>query len=127
MARFMSPALALVSKTVVLAFSAFVLGAVPANAHAHLSAAEPRVDSTIASAPHEVKLSFTQDLESVFSSVEVTDAEGARVDEGEPQISGRVMRVGLKALQPGAYTVHWRALSVDTHKTDGTFMFRVGK
>jgi methionine-rich copper-binding protein CopC len=127
MSRFTLPALALVSKTVILGFSAFILGAAPANAHAHLSRAEPRVDSTVASTPHEVMLSFTEDLESVFSTVEVTDAAGARVDEGEPQISGSVMRIGLKALQPGAYKVYWRALSVDTHKTEGSFMFRVGK
>ena len=51
-----------------------------------------------ATAPHEVALTFTQNLEAAFSTVEVTDASGARVDEGKAQISGNTMRIGLKAL-----------------------------
>jgi hypothetical protein len=30
-----------------------------------------------------------------------------------------------KALAAGAYTVHWHAVSVDTHHTQGTFEFTV--
>jgi copper resistance protein C len=127
MSRFMSPAFALVSEAAILAFAALALATAPANAHAHLSRAEPRVDSTVASAPQEIKLSFSEGLESTFSTIEVTDAAGARMDEGEPRISGSVMSIDLKPLAPGAYKVHWRALSVDTHKTEGTFSFRVGK
>ena len=31
----------------------------------------------------------------------------------------------LKPLTPGRYRVVWRVVSVDTHKTNGTFPFRV--
>jgi methionine-rich copper-binding protein CopC len=110
-----------------LLMSFLVLGGPPAYAHAHLARAEPRVDSTVTPAPQEVSLSFTEGLESVFSTIEVRDAQGSRVDEGEPQINGSTMRVGLKALSPGSYKVYWRALSVDTHKTEGSFSFKVGK
>jgi copper resistance protein C len=127
MSRYMSPVFALASKAVVLASAALTLATAPASAHAHLSRAEPRVDSTVAPAPKEVTLSFTERLESVFSAIEVTDAAGARIDEGEPRISGSVMSIDLKPLPPGVYKVHWRALSVDTHKTEGTFVFQVGK
>jgi methionine-rich copper-binding protein CopC len=58
--------------------------------------------------------------------LQVTDASGARVDTGKPQVSGSTMRVGLKSLPPGTYKVHWRALSVDTHTTEGNFSFHVG-
>src|ERR1700674_5361812 len=64
---------------------------------------------------------FTQNLEPAFSSVQVIDAKGARVDQGKAQISGSTMRVGLKSLSPGTYKVRWRALSVDTHTTEGSF------
>ncbi len=30
-----------------------------------------------------------------------------------------------KAFAPGAYTVHWQAVSVDTHHTQGDFRFTV--
>jgi hypothetical protein len=97
-----------------------------AFAHAFLDHASPLVGSTVASAPREVTLSFTQNLEPAFSTVEVTDGGGARVAQGKPQISGNTMRVNLKAGGPGTYHVHWRALSVDTHTTQGSFTFHVG-
>jgi copper resistance protein C len=110
------PVLALVAATAV---------AGPAEAHAYLDHASPAVDSTVQTAPTELTLSFTQNLEPAFSTVEVS-GPGGRVDAGKPQISGNTMRVGLKALSPGTYQVHWRALSVDTHATQGSFSFKVG-
>jgi methionine-rich copper-binding protein CopC len=128
MSRLNSPARARANASIVPFFLFLLLLATEgAFAHAHLDRAEPRVESTVTPAPREVSLSFTEGLEPAFSTVEVRDAEGARMDEGEAQISGRTMRVGLKPLPPGTYKVYWRALSVDTHKTEGTFSFRVGK
>jgi methionine-rich copper-binding protein CopC len=98
-----------------------------AIAHAFLDHAEPRVGSTVPSAPRELTLSYTQNLEPAFSKVEVTDASGKRVDLGKPSFSGAVMRVGLKSLSPGTYRVRWRVLSVDTHTTEGSFTFHVGQ
>jgi methionine-rich copper-binding protein CopC len=100
-------------------------GAGAAQAHAFLDHASPLVGSTVATAPREVALTFTQNLEAAFSSVQVTDAKGGRVDQGKPEISGNTMRVGLKASGPGRYQVHWHVLSVDTHKTEGNFSFTV--
>ena len=104
-------------------------GLAPAGvrAHAFLDHASPLVGSSVPSAPREVALWFTQNIEPAFSTVEVSSAQGARVDQGKPQISGSVMRVGLKPLTPGSYKVHWRVLSVDTHTTEGNFSFRVGQ
>jgi methionine-rich copper-binding protein CopC len=42
-------------------------------------------------------------------------------------VSGKVMRVSVGSLATGTYTVTWHALSVDTHKTQGSFSFTVGK
>jgi copper resistance protein C len=111
----------------VLALSSLLLGTIAAYAHAHLQRSEPRDGSTVIPAPNEVVMWFTEGLEPAFTGVEVRDAEGGRVDQGAPQISGSTMRIGLKALPPGTYKVNWHALSVDTHKTDGTFSFQVGQ
>jgi hypothetical protein len=99
---------------------------VAARAHAFLDHASPLVGSTVAAAPHEVVLTFTQNLEAAFSTAQVTDASGARVDQGRAQVSGSTMTIGLKSIGPGSYKVHWHALSVDTHSTEGTFTFHVG-
>ena len=106
-----------------LLFAAF--GSIAAHAHAFLDHASPLVGGTVASAP-QVSLTFTQNLEAAFSSVQVTGANGARVDQGKPQISGNTMRVSLKSLSSGTYRVRWHVLSVDTHKTEGSFTFTVG-
>ena len=102
------------------------LAVTTARAHAFLDHASPLVGSTVESAPHEVVLTFTQNLEPAFSTVEVTDGNGARVDQGKASISGNVMRIGLKGIGTGSYKVNWHALSVDTHTTQGAFTFRVG-
>ncbi len=104
-----------------------VLTAAAAQAHAFLDHAEPRVGSTVPTTPRELSLTFSQNLEAAFSSVEVSDVKGTRVDLGKPTISASVMRVGLKPLPPGTYKVRWHVLSVDTHTTEGSFTFHVGQ
>src|ERR1700730_10156711 len=104
-----------------------VMASTAAEAHAFLDHAEPRVGSTVPTAPREVILFYSQNLESAFSSIEVSDANGARVDLGKPRINAGVMRVGLKQLPPGTYKVRWQVLSVDTHTTEASFSFHVGK
>jgi copper resistance protein C len=98
-----------------------------ATAHALLDRAEPRVGNTVATAPREVTLWFTQKLEAAFSTVTVTNAAGQRVDTGKPRISGNQMAVSLRAGGGGTYHVTWRVLSVDAHTTDGSFTFQVGQ
>jgi copper resistance protein C len=112
--------------TAIVSLLLAALAAGAAQAHAFLDHASPLVGSTVRTAPHEVALWFTQNLEPAFSSVQVTDDKGARVDQGKAQISGNSMRVGLKSVGPGSYRVHWHALSVDTHTTEGNFSFSVG-
>ena len=101
-------------------------GSPAARAHAFLDHASPLVGSTVASAPHEVVLTFTQSLEPAFSTVTVTGPAGD-AGAGKAQVSGNTMRIGLKGGGAGTYKVHWHALSVDTHSTEGTFTFHVGK
>jgi methionine-rich copper-binding protein CopC len=97
------------------------------SAHAMLDRAEPRVGNTVAKAPGEVTLWFTQKLEAAFSSITVTNAAGQRVDSGKTRVSGSQMSVSLSQGGPGTYHVTWRVLSVDTHTTDGNFTFQVGQ
>jgi methionine-rich copper-binding protein CopC len=110
--------------------SAVILAA-PDNAaaHAHLAKASPKPGSTVAPAPKRVVLSFTEKLEPKFSSVEVRDSKGASVEAGKAQAGAdrTQLQVPLKPLRPGTYTVNWRVLSVDTHRTKGSFTFSVGR
>jgi copper resistance protein C len=99
------------------------------QAHAFLDHAEPRVGSTVAVAPAEARLWFSEAIEPAFSTVTVVDANGKRVDTGPSQVDPRdplLLGVPLGRLAPGAYTAIWRAVSIDTHVTEGRFMFHVG-
>lgn len=99
-----------------------------ASAHAALDHAVPRVGSTVTQAPKEVVLWFTEQLEPTFSSIEVRNEQGAAVTAGRAAVGGdrTQLRVPLKKLSAGTYRVIWRVLSVDTHRTEGNFTFRVG-
>jgi methionine-rich copper-binding protein CopC len=111
---------------IIISLLLIALGSGAARAHAMLDHASPSVGSTVRSAPHEVTLSFTLNLEAASSNVQVTDSSGARVDQGNAQISGNAMRIGLKALKPASYRVRWHVLSVDGHTSEGSFSFTVG-
>jgi copper resistance protein C len=104
-----------------------LLATVEATAHAFLDHAEPRVGNTVATAPREVTLWFTQKLEPAFSTVTVTNSAGQRVDTGKARVSGSQMTIALRPGGAGTYHVTWRVLSVDAHITDGSFSFQVGK
>jgi copper resistance protein C len=115
---------------ILTALSLCLLSAAPALAHAMLDHASPPVGSSSTAAPHDVALWFTQDLEPAFSTIEVRDDGGAVVSSGKAQVDKsdhRKLRVALKPLTPGTYKVNWRVLSVDTHRTEGNFTFRVGQ
>jgi copper resistance protein C len=99
-----------------------------ASAHTFLDHADPRVGNTVKSSPRTVSLWFTQNLESSFSTIEVLDANGARMNAGNASVDAndrKLLRVPVKVLPAGTYTVKWRVLSVDTHTTEGNFTFHV--
>lgn len=107
------------------ALSAFLLTGTVALSHAMLDRASPPVGSSVTSAPKEVVLWFTNNLEPAFSTIEVRNSNGAAVQAGKARVERSQMRVSLKPLGPGTYRVIWRVLSVDTHRTQGDFTFRV--
>ena len=99
-----------------------------AEAHAMLRKAVPGVGSTLAGAPPEITLDFTEALEPHFTTVVVQDAQGNTVDAGDKHLGdGNPKRVivGLKPLPAGTYKVIWHATSVDTHRSEGAFEFTV--
>jgi hypothetical protein len=113
-------------KIIVCAAVACLIGPA-AFAHAFLDRASPAVGSEVTGSPPALNLTYTEPVEPLFSTVHVTDASGARVDDGKPatQDDGRILSVKLKPLPPGVYSVEWHVTSVDTHKTEGHFTFTV--
>ena len=100
--------------------------ATAAQAHAQLDHAVPAVGSTVASSPGQVTLYFT---ESAGAEIQRRGSEQRlrRARRSGASVSGKVMRLSVGGLAPGTYSVKWHVLSVDTHKTQGSFSFSVGK
>ena len=117
-------------KRVAWVFALFLMmvAASEASAHAFLDHATPAVGSAIHGSPPKVRLWFTQELEPAFSTVQVQDRDGRRVDKQDKHVdpaNPALLQVTLPQLGPGRYRVVWRALSVDTHVTEGDFTFDV--
>jgi len=107
---------------------AFALAATAAYAHAQLERATPSVGSTVAS-PAEIRLKFSEGVEPQFCTIALASEGGAAAPLGPPSVDPAdntvlIAKVG-KTLPPGVYTVTWHAVSVDTHKTQGSFSFTV--
>ncbi|HLL28328.1 MAG TPA: copper resistance protein CopC [Xanthobacteraceae bacterium] len=110
-------------------FASFIIAlavsllATGAFAHAMLDHASPAVGASVSGSPGAVRLWFTEALEPRFSGAEVTGPVG-RVG-GRASVSGNQLTISLPHLAPGAYRVNWHVISVDTHKTEGSFSFEV--
>lgn len=107
---------------------AFVFASTSAFAHAQLEKATPAVGGTVASAS-EIRLEFSEGVEPRFSGLTLTAAGGASLPLGPAKVEAGMQNVLIapigKALAPGVYSVHWHAVSVDTHHTQGSFEFTV--
>lgn len=111
-----------------LAAAAALVAPGAALAHATLESATPPTQSTVGSAPSEVRLRFDQSVTATSRSIQVLAHDGsvlsapARVEE-----DGRAVVATVSGLEPGAaYTVRWRVTSRDGHSPSGVFTFGVG-
>jgi copper resistance protein C len=99
-------------------------------ANAFLDHAEPAVGSTVDIPPKEIKIWFSAEVQPGLSQIQVFDRHSkpvtrdqATVDPTDPSL----LTVTLPALRPGKYRVTWRAMSIDTRMTVGTFFFAIRK
>ena len=112
-----------------VALLASLLGASAAFAHAHLKSAEPAADSSVA-APKDLRLTFSEGVEATFTKVSLSKdgTEVAIKGLETPDADKNTLVVTPAApLASGTYKVEWHAVSVDTHKSEGTYSFKVGQ
>ncbi|CRM96254.1 Copper resistance protein C precursor [Pseudomonas sp. 22 E 5] len=112
-----------------IALFASLLGASAAFAHAHLKSSEPAADSS-GTAPKELRLTFSEGVEATFTKVSLSKdgTEVAIKGVETPDADKKVLVVTPAApLAAGNYKVVWNAVSVDTHKSNGEYSFKVGQ
>lgn len=107
-----------------------VLGtARPTLAHAVLISSDPPHGAALEAAPRSVTLRFNEPVSSDFSPAMVRNQAGERVDAGDARVlpgDPTAVRVGLKPVGTGLYTVVYRVVSLDGHLVQGTLAFSVG-
>ena len=99
-----------------------------AYAHAHLEGAQPPVNGTVKTAPNELDLKFSEELNLKFTGVKVTGPDKKEIKTGGDMLMAgdKTFMVNLPAgLGAGTYKVEWHALSQDGHKTHGDYKFTV--
>lgn len=99
-----------------------------AGAHAMLERATPPVGSTVHASPALLTLLFSEAVEPHFSKVAISGPGHVAVATGALRTDptdAKTLLVPLARLPPGAYTVAWHAVSVDTHRTQGTYRFTI--
>lgn len=101
--------------SLLVASGLLLLPSAPAIAHADLIAMSPSAGSTVATAPQQVELRFSEDMQSLGAMVAVLDPSGRAVSQGLT-VEGTTVRVRLRPLsQPGVYHVNYRVLAADGH------------
>jgi methionine-rich copper-binding protein CopC len=96
--------------------------------HAYLVRSVPAARSLVTQPPERVQLWFNERLEPAYSRVSVWSRAGRRVDAGDVQVAATEptrLSVAVPRLEPGAYTVKYRVLSVDGHVVEAEFGFTV--
>lgn len=106
-----------------------LLAASSVFAHAHLESATPAAEGT-AVAPKELRLMFSEGVEATFSKVSLSK-DGAEVPikgiATEAADKKTLIVTPAQPLTAGEYKVEWHAVSVDTHKSEGKYSFKVGQ
>jgi methionine-rich copper-binding protein CopC len=99
-----------------------------ASAHGRLESAAPASNASVDAAPSMLRLTFNEDLEPSFSTIKVTDANGAVVDNAKAKVDPsdkKVLTLAVPKLSAGTYSVQWAVMTGDSHKTKGTYKFSV--
>lgn len=96
-----------------------------ATAHDELLSTDPEDGATLQEAPEELVLTFSGQIAQVGAQLQVTDADGGDVADGDPVVQGTDLIQALTDIGSGDYEVIWRVTSSDGHPISGTFDFTV--
>src|SRR5215213_8049365 len=101
-----------------------------AEAHANLVRSTPAAGALLDTAPKELVLEFSEDLDTGFSRVQLYNSKNQVLNPGPGVVdpsAPTIMRLTLGELPKDSYTALWRSRSAaDGHVTEGSVPFGVG-
>lgn len=95
-------------------------------AHASLVSSSPPDGASLAAAPAEVTLTFSDPMQP-GAAIVVTGPDGRSVTTGDPEVVDDVVTQRLTPAGRGQYTIAYRATSRDGHPLTGQIRFGVGE
>ncbi|MBE0703629.1 MAG: copper homeostasis periplasmic binding protein CopC [Afipia sp.] len=111
-----------------LTFMVAVLCGGGAYAHPELQLAEPAAGAATVS-PKQIKIAFNEAIIARFSGVQLKDKTGKAIPTGKSATDPANKKLLLvpitEKLAPGDYKVEWYAVSDDTHRVKGSYVFSV--
>lgn len=104
-----------------------VAGAATARAHSFPEEETPSAGQTLSAPPAQVSIKFDAPIEHLFAKLEVDGPDGKNCDIGDLSFGhdAQTLAIKLGALAPGVYTVKWAVVGIDTHHTNGSYIFTV--
>ena len=110
-----------------LLLAASVTGLSVASAHSFPEQETPSAGQRLSAPPSEVTIKFDAPIEKLFAKLEVLDPDGKPETIGPPQVDPTALTLSVKvaALKPGDYTVKWGVVCIDSHHTEGSYVFTV--
>ncbi len=110
-------------------------GIVTAHAHDQLVSSNPAANESLAMAPNQIVLEFSDtllvlsdELVEAGNVVRVTNVLGEEVTTGQLSIDSRTVTQPLQPNLPnGQYRVVWSVVSADGHPINDTFQFAIGE
>lgn len=98
----------------------------PASAHSRLLSSSPADGATVPASPDEIVLTFNEDINPQFVTVQVTDGEGGDVVQGDASVAGPKVTVPVgEPVAAGSYKITYRVVSADSHPITGSTAFTV--
>ena len=110
-----------------LLLAASLTGLRVASAHSFPEQETPSAGQRLSAPPSEVTIKFDAPIEKLFAKLEVLDTDGKPETTGPPQVDPTALTLSVKvaALKPGDYTVKWGVVCIDSHHTEGSYVFTV--
>jgi putative copper export protein/methionine-rich copper-binding protein CopC len=97
-----------------------------ADAHAYIDRSQPQQESELMKPPSEIRVRFTEKINTSMSQLRVKDSSGAVIPGTLTAEGEEWLVLKIPALPNGVYRVEWQVLSVDSHVTEGSYRFTVG-
>lgn len=102
------------------ATAASLAGATAAQAHDQLVSTDPADGDTLETAPEQLTLTFSGEIQDIGARVDLVDGDGVAHEAGFAAERGDLVVTPAEALPAGEYTLSWRVISSDGHPIEGT-------